>query len=168
VEARPRLVGGNVAVDLVNTLDSYVPGGDYLHTDADVATWLDHVGLGGTARLADIRRARSAIEPALRPVAVGDEPDTGPLAALYARAAARAVLLPGGFEWATPVDAIVASAAELIASGPIDRLRVCGNCPWLFLDLSRNGSRRWCSMEGCGTEVKSRRLTERRRAARSR
>jgi predicted RNA-binding Zn ribbon-like protein len=168
MEARPRLVGGNPALDLVNTLDDEIPGGDYLRTDADVAVWLDHVGLGGTARLADVRRARAAIEAALRPLAAGDEPDTAPLAALYGRASARAVLRPGGFEWATPVDALVASAAELIAAGPLDRLRICANCPWLFLDLSRNGSRRWCSMEGCGSQVKSRRLTERRRAARRR
>jgi len=168
MEARPRLVGENLAVDLVNTLDDQIPGGDYLRTEADVAVWLDHVGLGGTARLSDIRRARSAIDGALRPLAVGDEPDTAPLAALYARAAGRAVLRPAGFEWRTPVDALVASAAELVAAGPLDRLRICGNCPWLFLDLSRNGSRRWCSMEGCGNEVKSRRLTERRRAARRR
>lgn len=168
VEARPRLVGGNLALDLVNTVDSEVPGGDYLHSDADVAVWLDHVGLGGTARLADVRRARGAIDGALRPLAAGGEPDTGPLAALYARAAARAVLRPGGFEWATPVDALVASAAELLAGGPLERLRTCDNCPWLFLDLSRNGNRRWCSMEGCGNQVKSHRLTERRRAARRR
>lgn len=168
VEARPRLVGGNLGLDLVNTLDDEIPGGDHLRTDADVAVWLDHVGLGGAARLADVRRARSAIDAAVRPLAAGGEPDTGPLAALYARAASRAVLRPGGFEWSTPVDALVASAADLVAAGPLDRLRVCENCPWLFLDLSRNGSRRWCSMEGCGSEVKIRRLTERRRAARRR
>jgi predicted RNA-binding Zn ribbon-like protein len=168
MEARPRLVGENLALDLVNTLDDQIPGGDYLRTEADVTVWLDHVGLGGTARLSDVRRARSAIDVALRPLATGDEPDTAPLAALYARATSRAVLRPGGFEWRTPVDALVASAAELLAAGPLDRLRVCANCPWLFLDLSRNGSRRWCSMEGCGNEVKSRRLTERRRAARRR
>ncbi len=168
MEARPRLVGGNLALDLVNTLDDELPGGDYLRTDADVAVWLDHVGLEGTARLVDVRRARRAIDVAVRPLAAGEEPDMAPLAALYAHAAARAVLRPGGFEWARPVDALVASAADLVAAGPLDRLRICDNCPWLFLDLSRNGSRRWCSMEGCGSQVKSRRLTESRRAARRR
>jgi predicted RNA-binding Zn ribbon-like protein len=55
-------------------------------------------------------------------------------------------------------------AAELLIRDPVDRLKSCGNCPWILLDESRNASRRWCSMEGCGTEVKIRRLTERRRA----
>jgi predicted RNA-binding Zn ribbon-like protein len=36
----------------------------------------------------------------------------------------------------------------------------------MFLDQSRNGSRRWCRMADCGTAVKSRRLTERRRELR--
>jgi predicted RNA-binding Zn ribbon-like protein len=164
MEALPRLVGGDVALDLVNTVDSEVAGGDYLREQADVAVWLRHVGLAGEAWLADVRRARTAIDAAVRPLAVGAQPDTAALARLYTRVVARATLRPGGFVWDGPVDTIVASATELVTAGPVDRLKACGNCPWLFLDLSRNGSRRWCSMEGCGTEVKIRRLTERRRA----
>jgi predicted RNA-binding Zn ribbon-like protein len=53
----------------------------------------------------------------------------------------------------------------------LDRVRVCpldeGGCGWVFLDRSRNGSRRWCAMADCGTQAKSRRLTARRRATRS-
>ncbi|MFD0480100.1 CGNR zinc finger domain-containing protein [Nonomuraea thailandensis] len=33
----------------------------------------------------------------------------------------------------------------------------CPSCGWLFLDTTRNGSRRWCSMAMCGSQVKSRR-----------
>ncbi len=157
---RPRLIGGDVALDLVNTVDDEVPGGDYLLRDADVATWLEHVGISGTASLAETRRVRAAIDRALR------HGETGALVGLYTEAVGRAELAAGGFAWASPLDAIVGSAVALIDTGPIDRLRTCGNCPWLFLDLSKNGSRRWCSMEGCGTEVKIRRLTERRRQSR--
>ena len=39
-----------------------------------------------------------------------------------------------------------------------------GGCGWLFLDRSRNGSRRWCAMEDCGTRAKIRKLGARRRA----
>ena len=37
-----------------------------------------------------------------------------------------------------------------------DRIRVCGNplCRWLFVDRSRNRSRRWCEMAVCGNRVK--------------
>jgi predicted RNA-binding Zn ribbon-like protein len=39
-------------------------------------------------------------------------------------------------------------------------------CSWLFLDTSRNRSRRWCSMEDCGNRAKARRHYERRQKAR--
>ncbi|MGH3400264.1 MAG: CGNR zinc finger domain-containing protein [Streptosporangiaceae bacterium] len=53
----------------------------------------------------------------------------------------------------------------------LGRLGICPpeheGCGWLFLDRSRNGSRRWCTMEFCGAQAKARRLTERRRADRA-
>nr|WP_250475193.1 CGNR zinc finger domain-containing protein [Caballeronia sp. GAFFF1] len=39
-------------------------------------------------------------------------------------------------------------------------VRECGACSWLFLDLSRSKSRRWCSMATCGNRVKARRHYE--------
>jgi predicted RNA-binding Zn ribbon-like protein len=67
-------------------------------------------------------------------------------------------------------DRLAEAAVELLRTADPARLRRCptqeGGCGWLFLDRSRNGSRRWCRMADCGTEVKSRRLTERRRTAR--
>jgi predicted RNA-binding Zn ribbon-like protein len=67
-------------------------------------------------------------------------------------------------------DRLAEAAIELVRTADPVRLRRCptqeGGCGWLFYDRSRNGSRRWCRMADCGTEVKSRRLTERRRAAR--
>ena len=51
------------------------------------------------------------------------------------------------------------SAASLITSDEASRIRVCGgeNCGWMYVDRSRNGLRRWCQMETCGTREKSRR-----------
>jgi predicted RNA-binding Zn ribbon-like protein len=51
------------------------------------------------------------------------------------------------------------SAAALIASEEASRLRVCGgeDCGWMYVDRSRNGLRRWCQMESCGTREKTRR-----------
>jgi predicted RNA-binding Zn ribbon-like protein len=39
-------------------------------------------------------------------------------------------------------------------------------CGWLFLDLSKNRSRRWCSIRECGNRAKQRRLQSRARASR--
>jgi predicted RNA-binding Zn ribbon-like protein len=51
------------------------------------------------------------------------------------------------------------SAAALIASDEASRIRVCGgeDCGWMYVDRSRNGLRRWCQMESCGTREKTRR-----------
>ncbi|OLP43759.1 CGNR zinc finger domain-containing protein [Rhizobium oryziradicis] len=46
------------------------------------------------------------------------------------------------------------SALRLLASGS-ERLKICGNCGWLFLDKSKNRSRVWCDMAVCGNRVKA-------------
>ena len=51
------------------------------------------------------------------------------------------------------------SAGDLLAGGKLDRVKRCANpeCGWLFLDDSRAGKRRWCSMSSCGNREKARR-----------
>jgi predicted RNA-binding Zn ribbon-like protein len=62
--------------------------------------------------------------------------------------------------------AVIWSAADLIVAGRDDRIRQCANdaCRWLFLDGSRNASRRWCDMSACGNRAKARRHYLKRRA----
>ncbi len=49
----------------------------------------------------------------------------------------------------------------------ISRVKMCGgdNCGWFFVDESKNGRRRWCSMELCGNRQKARRHYKRKQAA---
>ncbi len=51
------------------------------------------------------------------------------------------------------------SMAEFLLSDDRQKVRVCASetCDWVFLDTSRNHSRRWCSMESCGNRAKARR-----------
>ena len=58
----------------------------------------------------------------------------------------------------------VADAAHrlLRSADDLPRLKRCAGCPWLFLDRSRNGSRRWCAMGDCGTHEKIRRYVSKR------
>ncbi|HSO48667.1 MAG TPA: CGNR zinc finger domain-containing protein [Rhizobiaceae bacterium] len=49
------------------------------------------------------------------------------------------------------------SALRLAAEPPVERLRICGHCGWLFLDRSKNRSRMWCDMAVCGNREKARR-----------
>jgi predicted RNA-binding Zn ribbon-like protein len=64
-----------------------------------------------------------------------------------------------------PIWPIVESAATLLTSGDLDRVRECNaeDCNWLFLDRSRAGTRRWCSMKSCGNRAKARRHYRRQR-----
>ena len=54
---------------------------------------------------------------------------------------------------------VVQSAAAILANVSNLRLGECSgeNCTWLFVDSSKNGSRRWCDMQRCGSREKSRR-----------
>lgn len=60
---------------------------------------------------------------------------------------------------------IVRSAAGLLTSDELGRVRECdaGDCQWLFLDRSRSRRRRWCSMESCGNREKARRHYRRKK-----
>ncbi|MBE3063935.1 MAG: CGNR zinc finger domain-containing protein [Spirochaetes bacterium] len=58
-------------------------------------------------------------------------------------------------------------AADLLAGLDRARLKICGNpeCGWLFLDTTRNGSRRWCDMAACGNRAKAKRFYSKRKLA---
>jgi predicted RNA-binding Zn ribbon-like protein len=69
------------------------------------------------------------------------------------------------YELALPAWILAQAASELMTSAALDRLRACGceTCRWLFLDTSKNHSRRWCDMKICGNRMKARRFLARRR-----
>jgi predicted RNA-binding Zn ribbon-like protein len=73
-------------------------------------------------------------------------------------------------EDSAPVDQILwrvaQSAGELLTSEWVDRLGLCrgDRCMWLFVDKSRNRSRRWCDMGDCGNLAKVRAFRERAKA----
>jgi predicted RNA-binding Zn ribbon-like protein len=55
--------------------------------------------------------------------------------------------------------AVLWSAGDLLVGPQLSKLRECSNekCLWLFLDDSKNGTRRWCSMQSCGNRAKAHR-----------
>ncbi|MDP9265918.1 MAG: CGNR zinc finger domain-containing protein [Chloroflexota bacterium] len=64
---------------------------------------------------------------------------------------------------------VARDAVELLTSAELARVRECASetCAWLFLDTSRNRSRRWCDMRSCGNRAKVRRHYQRVRRFRS-
>lgn len=61
---------------------------------------------------------------------------------------------------------VAAAAGALLVSEDLRRLKRCGRCPWLFLDHSKNHSRRWCDMNDCGKAEKIERYLAKRAARR--
>lgn len=127
---------------------------------------------------------REALYRLVSGMAGGQPPDDSALATLNAALApllGQSRLLLGEAEagfvwaWAGAPDAldqllwpVAWSAGELLTSGELARVRECAGdtCGWLFMDLSRNRSRRWCDMQDCGNRAKARRHYQRRRVAR--
>ena len=69
----------------------------------------------------------------------------------------------GVLESTTPLGRIAETAAELLTSPDVHHIKECGSstCRWLFLDRTRNHSRRWCDMRTCGNRIKARRFRDR-------
>jgi predicted RNA-binding Zn ribbon-like protein len=65
-----------------------------------------------------------------------------------------------------PLWALSMSASDLLLSEAAGRVRACDNpeCRWLFLDTSKNHTRRWCDMKLCGNRMKARRFKAQRKA----
>lgn len=114
---------------------------------------------------------REALDALFEAIAEGVSPADDALAVLnpeFSRAMSHLQVQKQGtdFKWEwneealdTVLWAVARSAAELLVAPELDRLRICRNddCRWMFLDMSKNRSRRWCSMDSCGNVVKQRR-----------
>jgi predicted RNA-binding Zn ribbon-like protein len=127
------------------------------------------------AELARARELRAALY-ALLGFGGAAEPALASFNKLLARLPAGGQLEPaaGVLAWAwgsgadplgQPIYPVIWSAAELLVAPERALVRQCAGpgCTWLFLDTSRNHSRRWCSMEDCGNRAKAQRHYARQR-----
>jgi predicted RNA-binding Zn ribbon-like protein len=73
----------------------------------------------------------------------------------------------GGPPLERPLWPVARSAAELLTSAKLGRVKVCGGegCGWLFLDESRNASRKWCESRDCGNRERVRQYLARKKRA---
>ena len=123
---------------------------------------------------------REALTSIFRAAAEGRRMRSDALAVLnfeLAAAMARSQVVPtdAGYTWlwierGKALDCVLwpiaRSAADLLTGGPLGAVRRCQGraCGWLFLDTSRNRSRRWCDMRICGNRAKARRHHQRLKA----
>ncbi len=113
---------------------------------------------------------RETIYRVFSPLVRDETPESADLQALntaYAEAMRRACIALKGdqfvWDWNGKEKAldrmiwdIARSATELLVSSELHLLHECAaeDCGWLFLDTSKNHSRRWCDMKGCGNRAK--------------
>ena len=135
----PKLIGGELCLDFINTHQwrrDRSAGGERLTDYEELLHWATHAPV------------RAEVVPAA-----------------------------GGFGWSTavprsvlgrPLWAVLWNGLELLTSARLGQVRTCADarCGWMFLDLSRNRTRRWCAMENCGNRAKVRRHYARRRKGR--
>ncbi len=129
-------------------------------------------------RAVEVREAIFRIFKAVSEDESPEEGDLATLSAMVAEAQKHSQIVPGthGFHWewaGTSNDLefmlwpVVRSAADFLTSDDLDSVRVCASdsCNWLFIDTSKNHSRRWCNMKSCGNREKARRFYTRKKSS---
>jgi predicted RNA-binding Zn ribbon-like protein len=177
---------GHVALELLATLAGrFGEPAERLGEPGDLARWLEQGGLAPGTRcdertLADARSLREAIYRALDSARRGAQPqqDDVDLINAWSRRPVRSSQIGPRLSrvWTGPEPAeaalahVARASVELVTGPDLARIRNCARdgCSLLFIDRSRPGRRRWCSMERCGNRSKTARYRSRRAAARER
>ena len=167
-----RFSGGALALDVANSVilrfdaqartDRFAEPAQ-LHGFAEAATRLggerqDFPALQPVApdRIARFLALRESIDRTFRHRVLHGRDDPQALATLL-EAIAETLRHHDGEPSPCPVDLATArSALKLVSQAEPERLKICPNCAWLFVDKSRNRSRSWCDMAVCGNRAKAR------------
>jgi predicted RNA-binding Zn ribbon-like protein len=192
-----KYIGGDPAIDLVNTIDWTSRGAEHerLTSYERLTRWAVEPGILSPRQTALLRstaarnpkeaqaalglvlRARQVLQRVFSAVAKQERPGDAleefnrmlghaleHMRIIPDRAQSRPRALKLGWaELDTKLDSllwpVLWSAASLLSSDEASRIRMCDapDCGWMYVDRSRNGFRRWCQMETCGTREKSRR-----------
>lgn len=171
-----RFSGGSLALDVANsvvlrldparridrfaepaTMDAFAEGANRHGAERALFGRLEPAG---DAARADFLALREAIDRHFRAEALGRG---SPLLLADLLDAVSATLRRSGGRPQALDTATARSALTLLALPEPERLKICPNCHWLFLDRSRNRSRAWCDMAVCGNRAKANRHYHRRR-----
>jgi predicted RNA-binding Zn ribbon-like protein len=178
-------VGGHLALDLANTVfhrKEPIADNELLKSVRDVSSWCQSAGLisaadarklnshAGDELVNAVHRVRDQVWAVFDAISVGDAPAAKALGTLLRQAGrgtgaeivsfadARMAKLAGKFgEPDAVASALALLAVEALFVLPRDRVRSCARCGWLFVDVSKGGRRRWCSMSTCGNREKANR-----------
>jgi predicted RNA-binding Zn ribbon-like protein len=170
-----RFLGGRPCLDLTATVgERWRRQAERLRTPQGLARWLVAAGLAGQPPVAsrqDLAHARTlgeAIYQTIKRRITGQPPGPGHLAIINNWAGQpppRTWLEADGGQLRARRDAatvaamlagVARDAVDLLGGPLADRIRECDapDCALLFVDTSRAGRRRWCSMATCGARAK--------------
>ncbi|WP_439616984.1 CGNR zinc finger domain-containing protein [Shinella sp.] len=171
-----RFSGGALALDVANSvvlradpdrridrfadpavMDAFPDGANRHGAERDLFGALEPVGADARDGLVSLREAidrhfRAEVLGTGKPALMADLLDA--ISATLRRSGTR----PHALDTAT-----ARSALMLLTQPEPERLKICPNCHWLFLDRSRNRSRAWCDMAVCGNRAKASRHYRRNR-----
>jgi predicted RNA-binding Zn ribbon-like protein len=173
-------LGGHAIVDFLNTeMISDGKAVDALPDIEALRNWLVQADLASKRAgltlspsiLHDVKQLRRRIRAVIEAVAAGKKPQPGDAAAidreLRRGTGSLALRRDGsgfvfGFEpskegGADPRFIIARTAAEFLSGADPSRVRRCQGprCILLYYDLTKSGTRRWCSMASCGNRQKA-------------
>jgi predicted RNA-binding Zn ribbon-like protein len=173
--------GGWLCLDFTNTVSSRTPaiGDEYLRDWDDFRIWVRRAGVFAVeewhlwnrlpeSNIEEVRALREALYSLFEHYARTGTLDPAHLDTLNAflhevyphtRLCLTGEGLHRGLENAPhpekPLWLIALSAEALLLGDRLPRVKACDNCGWLFLDTSKNGARRWCNMQTCGSQIKA-------------
>lgn len=170
---------GHVTLDFLATLGGQ-PGSriERLAAPGDLSRWIAEAGLAAAPDpshqlLDDARQLREAIRRVLDSARDGGRPSAPDLRLVndWARKPVAAPQIGPDFARVSvgpdPVTGALAEIAresvEFVTGPELGRVRTCAGCTLLFIDRSRPGTRRWCSMERCGNRSKTAHYRQKRR-----
>jgi predicted RNA-binding Zn ribbon-like protein len=170
---------GSAALDLVATVADR-PGRhvERLVTPADLDRWLVESGLVARPRasvddLRDAQELREAVWSHVGRSLAGEPPAPSQRRTVNSWAARHpavpqlradwSVAFDGPTDVAAALSALARDAIDLLAGSDRSRIRRCVRCTLHFVDRSRPGNRRWCSMELCGNRSKAEAFRDRKK-----
>jgi predicted RNA-binding Zn ribbon-like protein len=170
---------GHVTLDFLATLGGR-PGSqiERLAAPRDLSRWIAEAGIAATSHpsrelLDDARELREAIRRLLDCARQGGRPSASDLSLVneWGRSPVAAPQIGPGFTRVSvgpdPVTGALAHIAresvEFMTGPELARVRTCAGCTLLFVDRSRPGTRRWCSMDRCGNRNKTAHYRQKRR-----
>lgn len=176
------LIGERLFLDFLNTANWEADGRvaeEKLNCADDLCTWMNAAGLTGSTSVSatemkvEFLTFRFSLRRMVLAMIGGKTPLSNDIeifnkCLVQARTTDTLMSSAGAlaFNSALPVTQIIAlSALPVIASrSEMIRVKMCpaDRCGWLFLDESKNGRRRWCSMDLCGNRAKARRHYQKR------